>query len=249
VATKVPTTNGTAKPASPAPAPHSLEPGSKTYAEDSPDLEITIHDTVTHEVKYYFKVKSLPALREFLVSEGNGIPETQLLHSSAPQKDKNQITYAGLPVVHVYADLVGKEMLEARDNKQQREKTIQESRRIRGYRVPAAKVPLRTQRVPVAELQHLLTQKGYQKVFINLDSTNGPLAPLHPSWAPAPHSYAYRKGNAIVYFSNDSGIVSWCELFHTTNNTYKDLLPILGKYDVCIFNVVKQAFIAPEQLQ
>jgi len=220
------------------------EPGTKQYSEDDPDLELTIKDTVTHDIKYQFRVRSLSSLKEFLISEG-GTDRSQLLLSSAPQKEKTQITHSGIPVVHVYADLFKKELLESRDNKNQREKTLQEMRRDKFYKVPPPEVPLANLRLPSAELAQLLAQKGYQQVYLN-DSS---LSPLHPSWKPTPNAYAYRKGNAIVYFTVQGTWVSSCELLQTTNSTYKDLLAILLKYGICIFNVSKQAFIAPEQLQ
>jgi len=225
------------------------EPGTKKYAEDFPDLEITIKDSANHDLKYQFRVKSLKALQEFLISEGEGVDPSQLLLSSAPQKDKTQLSYSGIPVVHVYADLLGKEVFESRDNANQREKNLQDMRKIKGYHLPKPKVALLDVHLPSAEFVQLLTQKGYQQVYLNLDSSMGPLAPLHPSWIPNPNTYAYRKGNAIVYFKVQDTWVSSCELLQTTNSTYKDMLPILLKYGICIFNVLKQAFIAPEQLQ
>jgi len=148
-------------------------------------------------------------------------------------------------VVHVYADLLKKEFLESRDNKNQRERTLLEMRKDKFYKVPPPEVPLSNLRLPSADLAQLLAQKGYQQVYLN-DSS---LGPLHPSWKPTPNAYAYRKGNAIVYFTVQGTWVSSCELLQTTNSTYKDLLSILLKYGICIFNVSKQAFIAPEQLQ
>jgi len=118
-------TNGTTKRAS-VTSPVNVQPtpesGTKQYSEDFPELELTIKDSATHDLKYQFRVRSLSALKEFLISEGDGIDKSQLLLSSAPQKEKTQITYSSIPVVHVYADLLKKELLESRDNKNQREK-------------------------------------------------------------------------------------------------------------------------------
>jgi len=226
------------------------EPGTKQYSEDDPDLELTIKDTVTHDIKYQFRVRSLSSLKEFLISEG-GTDRSQLLLSSAPQKEKTQITHSGIPVVHVYAELLGKECLESRDNENQRERNLQKMRKTRGpyEKPPPPEVPLLAVRLPSAELVQLLTQKGYHQVYLNKESEG--LAPLHPSWRPTPNAYAYRKGNAIVSFTVQESppLVSSCELLQTTNSSYKDLLSILLKYRICIFNVSKQAFIAPEQFQ
>jgi len=247
-------TNGTAPKRASVPSPQvpvyiepTPEPGSKVYFENFPDLEITIKDSVSHDIKYQFRVKSLSALKEFLISEGEGNTNpSQLFLTSAPQKEKTQITYSGIPVVDVYADLFGKEKLESRANTIQREKNLQQMRRGKGYD-EYPKVPLLDVQLPSAELVQILTQKGYQQVYLN---SKGPLEPLHPRWSPTPFSCAYKKGNAIVYFLvQDDRWVSECELLQTSNSTYKDLLSILLKYGICIFNVSKLAFIAPEQLQ
>jgi len=100
----------------------------------------------------------------------------------------------------------------------------------------------------VEEIYHLLVSKSYENVLLNT-SANGPAAPLHPEWKPLPHTYSFRKGNQLVMFYGNPVVESFQFLLNSTNQSYRDLLPILLKYDVCIFNSNKGAFITPGQLQ
>jgi len=71
-------------------------------------------------MKYTFRVKSLSALKKFLQSESGGnVNTSDLFNTNMPKNDKN-VFYGGLPVVHVYEDLLGKEIIEPRDNKESR---------------------------------------------------------------------------------------------------------------------------------
>jgi RNA recognition motif-containing protein len=217
------------------------------YSEDSPALEITIRDTNTQDTKYTFRVKSLSALKKFLQSESGGnVNASDLFNTNMPKNDKN-VFYGGLPVVHVYEDLLGKEIIEPRDNKESREIFLR--RKNRPQNIPESVVPLSSKQIPVEEIYHLLAQKGYENVILNTSADSGSLAPLHPSWKPLPNTYTFRKGGSLVVFTGQSHVEKCEFLNQSTNQTYKDLLPLLTKYDVCIFNYNKGAFIAPEQLQ
>jgi len=218
------------------------------YPESSPPLEITIRDFQTHDIKYTFRVKSLAHLKNYLIAETNGeIAAGDLFHTSAQKLDKN-LFYGGIPVVHIYEDLLGKEQLEPRENKEKRENFLK-SKNAKNNRdpIPKAEVPLSSKRIPVEEVYHLLATKGYEYVLLNT-SANGPTAPLHPDWKPLPNTYTFRKGAVLVTFSGQPYVESF-QFLNQNTNQYKDLLPILVKYDVCIFNSNKGAFITPEQLQ
>jgi RNA recognition motif-containing protein len=221
------------------------------YPEDSPALEISIRDTNTQDMKYTFRVKSLSALKKFLQSESGGnVNASDLFNTSVPKNDKN-VFYGGLPVVHVYEDLLGKEIIEPRENKESRETFLRglNRKKDRPQTIPESSVPLSSKQIPVEELYHLLASKGYESVILNTSADSGPLAPLHPSWKPLPNTYTFRKGGSLVVFTGQSHVETCEFLNQSTNQTYKDLLPLLTKYDVCIFNFNKGAFIAPEQLQ
>jgi len=221
------------------------------YPEDSPALEITIRDTNTQDMKYTFRVKSLSALKKFLQTESGGnVNANDLFNTSVPKNDSKNVLYGGLPVVHVYEDLLGKEIIEPRENKESRETFLRGIRKKdRPQTLPEPVVPLSSKQIPVEELYHLLATKGYESVILNTSADSGSLAPLHPSWKPLPNTYAFRKGGSLVVFAGQSHVETCEFLNQSTNQTYKDLLPLLTKYDVCIFNFNKGAFIAPEQLQ
>jgi len=218
------------------------------YPESSPPLEITIRDVQTHDIKYTFRVKTLTHLKNYLISETNSeVAASDLFHTSSQKSDKN-LFYGGVPVVHIYEDLLGKEQLEPRDNKEKRENFLK-SKNAKNNRdpIPKADVPLSSKNIPVEEVYHLLASKGYEYVLLNT-SANGPTAPLHPDWKPLPNTYTFRKGGVLVTFSGQTHVETF-QFLNQNTNQYKDLLPILVKYDVCIFNSNKGAFITPEQLQ
>jgi len=99
----------------------------------------------------------------------------------------------------------------------------------------------------VEEVYHFLA-KSYEIVLLNT-SANGALAPLHPGWKPQPHTYTFRKGNQLVMFYGKTVVESFQFLSGTSNQTYRDMLPILSNYKLFIFNSNKGAFIHPHQLQ
>jgi len=225
------------------------------YPESNPPLDITIRDTLNHDIKYTFRVKSLSTLKNYLLHEANHeVQHSDLFHTSS-QKTEKTIFYGSIPVVHIYQDILGKEMIEPRENKYDREQILSDiylKSKNKNYRpfpeLPPAKVPISTRNIPVEEVYHFLS-KSYEVILLNT-SANGPSAPLHPGWKPYPHTYAFRKGNQLIMFYGSTIVESFQFLQQSTSNqSYRDLLPILLKYDLCIFNSNKGAFITPEQLQ
>jgi len=222
------------------------------YPESEPPLEISIRDTQTNDIKYTFRVKSLSHLKNFLLAEANGDVSAADLFHSRIQKTTDHIVYSygSVPVVHTYEGLFGKEVIEPRENKEQRESFLKKRQNNnRGTNeIPEAKVPLSTKKIPVEEIYHLLVSKGYDYVLLNT-SKNGPSAPLHPEWKPLANTYGFKKASLLVMFNGKTYVESFQFLNPSTTQSYKDFLPILLKYDVCIFNSNKGAFITPEQLQ
>jgi len=221
--------------------------GRTHYPESNPPLEITIRDTLNNDIKYSFRIKSLTSLKNYLLHEANHeVSASNLFHTSS-QKNEKTIFYGGIPVVHIYQDLLGKEMLEPRENKEDREYFLGK-KDYRYLEIPEARVPISHRKIPVEEVYHLLS-KNYELILLNT-SANGPSAPLHPGWKPLPHTYTFRKGNQLIVFYGNTIVESFQFLLQSTSNqSYRDLLPILLKYNVCIFNSNKGAFITPEQLQ
>jgi len=222
------------------------------YPESNPPLEVTIRDTQSHDIKYTFRVKSLSTLKNYLLQEASGEVNTSDLFHTSSQKDKinekKNISYGSIPVVHIYQDLLGKEMLEPLENKDDREYLLRKKNFNNLKELPPAKVPLSSKKIPVEEIYHLLVSKSYEYVLLNT-SANGPSAPLHPEWRPLPHTYSFRKGNQLVMFYGNTVVESFQFLLPSTNQSYRDLLPILLKYKAGIFNSIKGAFITPQQLQ
>jgi len=220
------------------------------YPESNPPLELTIRDTQSHDIKYIFRIKSLSSLKHYLLQEAAGeVSGPELFHTSSLKKDneKNLILYGGLPVVHIYQDLLGKEVLEPKENKDDREIFVKR-KDYKYLEIPPPKVPIAQKRIPIEEIYHLLVSKSYENVIINT-SANGQSAPLHPEWKPLPYTYAFRKGNQLVMLYGNTIVESFQFLLQSTNQSYRDLLPILLKYGLCIFNSTKGAFITPAQLQ